>query len=144
MALACFGPSYLRCVAVEWANRRVDVIEGLRHLAAEPVVDADGNDPRWPDLRNAIHWVVDDTFWDQHHPREDIGLLVEDEEEAQLAHELVAALDRMEEMRPGPRSDQAWFEDPAWPDVRRCAEALLSTMERSESEGDQSDGGLGR
>lgn len=90
-------------------------------------MDANGRDPRWPDLRNAVHWVVDDTAWDHHDPAEDIGYLLESEGEADLARQLVDAFLGLEAVRP--RSDQGYFEDPAWPEVRRRASALLAVME---------------
>lgn len=55
---------------IEWPDLRQDVLNALDVLAAEPpILDENGHDPRWPDLKNAVHWLVDDTFWDTATPR---------------------------------------------------------------------------
>lgn len=62
-------------VTLEWPDRREDVLAGLECLAAEPPrLSGSDADPRWPDVTNAIHWLVDDTWWDTTDPSESIGL----------------------------------------------------------------------
>ncbi|XVU21315.1 hypothetical protein ACQPZJ_29080 [Actinoplanes sp. CA-054009] len=67
-----------RMTTVVWPDRRADVITALCVLA---VLRADGAEA-WPGLTEAVHWLVDDTFWDQHDPRSDIGTILLGTEEA--------------------------------------------------------------
>lgn len=52
---------------VQWPERRKDVLESLRALGDR---DYQGQHWRsgegWPDLTAAVHWLIDDTFIDQH------------------------------------------------------------------------------
>jgi hypothetical protein len=114
---------------VRWPGRRLDVVEGLKTLAAEPPVLARwDDDPRWPDLTNAVHRVVDDTSWDHRDPAESIGTILRDVVEAEVAgalvRELVAVSGRAGDV------DRRWFDDDRWPEVRRLADALVRLMER--------------
>ena len=118
-------------MTVLWPDRRADVLAGLDVLAAAPVASDPGLDGRWPDLTNAVHWVVDDTFWDRQDPAASIGTLLISAEEAEavaaVVREVVSVSDRQ-----GPEaSDRAWLDDEAWPRVRAAAEQALSIMRRS-------------
>ena len=89
---------------VEWPDRRADVLAALDCLAsAPPELSGDEADPRWADLTNAVHWLVDDTWWDQRDPRADIGLILANESEADATRAVVALHDR-----------------PAWPALARA------------------------
>jgi len=106
---------------VKWPDRRGDVLNGLDTLAEEPPrLAGDEPDPRWPDVTNAIHWVLDDTWWDQRDPREDIGDLLRDEREAEAVERVVRAIVTVAGRQAG-RSDAHWFGDPDWPRVRDLA-----------------------
>jgi hypothetical protein len=50
-------------------DRRLDIIAALNVLAApDPAVPG-----REPSLTEAIHWLVDETWWDKHDPVRDVG-----------------------------------------------------------------------
>jgi len=107
---------------VEWPDRRADVLNGLDLLASEPpTLTADGRDPRWPDLRNAVHWVVDDTWWDQRDPHESIGTLLRNADEAEAVGDVVAAVVTVSERVQAGSTDAVWFADTHWPAVRESA-----------------------
>jgi hypothetical protein len=105
-------------MGVEWPFRRQDVLNALDILSTTPGVPKDGSAP-WPTMTDAVHWLVDDTFWDVRDPAEDIGSLLLDEHEAAAIRGVVAAVVAVSE-RPTP-PDQEWFDDPGWPVVRKLA-----------------------
>ena len=119
-------------VDVEWPDRRADVLAALDCLAsAPPGLSGDEADPRWPDLTNAVHWLVDDTSWDQRDPRADIGLILANESEVDAVRAAVAALLTVAERTGAAAADRAWFGDPGWGVVRelsaRAGQKLRST-----------------
>lgn len=66
-------------------DRRVDLREALVLLSSEaPPLTPSDRDPRWPDLTAAIHWLVDDTWWDQRDPSEDVGVILRSGAEAAI------------------------------------------------------------
>lgn len=75
-------------VEVRWPDRRADIIKALEALAAEDAADPS----RWPDLTNAVHWLVDDTDWDSHDPALDVGTLLASETEARAVREVLGPL----------------------------------------------------
>ncbi|MEU6073881.1 hypothetical protein [Micromonospora sp. NPDC047074] len=50
-------------------------------------------------LTEAVHWLIDDTFWDQRHPRHDIGTILASTSEADAIaatlEPLIAILDEL-------------------------------------------------
>lgn len=105
------------------------MIAALEVLASDPPLLAAGeDDPRWPDLTNAVHWLVDDTWWDHRDPIGSVGLILENELEAGRARDLVELVVSVAD-RQGPSSpDAAWFGDALWSDVRKAAAAMLALM----------------
>jgi hypothetical protein len=109
-------------VTVEWPDRRADVINGLDTLASTPpALHADQRDPRWPDLKNAIHWVVDDTWWDHQDPADYVGLILHDEDEAAALRAVVELVVRVSDRQGPSATDAMWFADPDWSEVRQRA-----------------------
>jgi len=102
---------------MEWLGWRMDVIDALEALARLPTADPS---PR-PDLTNAVHWLVDDTWWDLRPPAEHIGFILQDQQEATAIEAtikpVIAVLD---ELGPG-CSDAACFDHRDWPKVRAAA-----------------------
>ncbi|WP_427886938.1 SCO4402 family protein [Kribbella sp. GL6] len=97
---------------VQWPARRRDVIEALDVLASEPpTTDGAGHDPRWPDVTNAVHWLVDDTFWDIHDPADSIGTILRDQREAVVVRRVVAAVVAVSERQGATSTDARWFAD---------------------------------
>ncbi|WP_051972567.1 SCO4402 family protein [Amycolatopsis japonica] len=115
---------------VEWPERREDVLAALRVLAAEPpVLDGAGRDTRWPDLANAVHWLVDDTPWDVVDPATSIGTILRDGHEGDAIREVVAAVVAVSDRQGPTSSDAAWFGDSGWSEVRRLATQALTCLE---------------
>lgn len=114
---------------LEWPWRRPDLLTSLELLRDEPpALPTDGIDPRWPDLTFAVHYLVDDTFWDQTDIADSIGLILRDQTEADMARELVDLLVRVSDRQGAASSDACWFGDPDWPSVREAASRLLVAM----------------
>lgn len=90
----------------------------------------------WPTTTDAVHWLVDDTFWDVRDPAEDIGALLANDEEAAAIRGVVACVVAVSEGQGPTASDQAWFEDPQWPNVRDSATRAAKTMRSSRTEGE--------
>lgn len=102
-------------MGVEWPDRRGDVLNALGILAS-PNPSAE-----WPTLTDALHWLVDDTFWDVRDPAEDIGALLVDEHEAAAVRLVVRALVAVSERQGSTATDQTWLNDSGWPMVRKLA-----------------------
>jgi len=91
-------------------------------LAAEVPTTLHGDaDPRWPDLTNAIHWLIDDTWWDRDDPVNSVGILLRNDAEAKAVAAVVKAIDEVAEHRGATSTDREWFADEAWPVVRKRA-----------------------
>jgi hypothetical protein len=98
------------------------VINGLDTLASTPpVLHANQRDPRWPDLKNAVHWVVDDTWWDHQDPADSVGLILRDESEATALRAVVKLVVQVSERQGAAATDALWFADPDWSAVRQAA-----------------------
>lgn len=116
---------------VAWPGRREDVLNALKVLAAEPpVLDGAGRDSRWPDLTNAVHWLVDDTPWDLVDPVTSIGTILRDGQESDVIRDVVAAVVAVSERQGSMSSDAAWFSDSGWSEVRRLATKALTCLAR--------------
>ena len=109
-------------MGVEWPDRREDVLNALDILAS-PNPSAE-----WPTLTEAVHWLVDDTFWDVRDPKEDIGALLVDEHEAAAVRSVVSAVGAVAERQGPTASDQAWLDDFSWPIVRKLAARTATAM----------------
>jgi len=120
-------------VNVTWPDRRADVIVGLEALAAAPpMLDGSQLNPQWPDLTNAVHWVVDDTWWDRQDPAGSVGSILRDETEATTIRAVVELILRVSE-RQGPTApDTSWFADPEWPLVRQRALVASELMHEND------------
>jgi hypothetical protein len=119
----------MRSMEIAWADRRSDVLNALDVLASEPPsLTSDQSDPRWPDLTNSVHWLVDDTSWDHNNPRESIGTLLRDDNEANAVEQLVNAIVTVSERQGPTASDAQWFRDTDWRQVRRLAAQAAATL----------------
>ena len=106
------------------------MINGLDTLASTPpALQANQRDPRWPDLKNAIHWVVDDTWWDHQDPADSVGLILRDESEAAAVRAVVTLVVRVSERQGAQAPAASWFADPDWSAVRQVALAALELMQ---------------
>ncbi|HVX45248.1 MAG TPA: hypothetical protein VHC49_15265 [Mycobacteriales bacterium] len=107
-----------------WTTRRRDVINALDRLASispDNVTDS-------PTLTDTIHWLVDDTDWDQRAPAEDIVTVLRDPAEAQaLSRVLVPLLAVLDELGPT-QADTAYLRHERWPDVRSSASAACDLL----------------
>lgn len=88
------------------------------------------NISEWPELRNAIHWLIDETWWDHHPPEEPIGLILRDRAEATSIALVVAAVLLVLEEVSGTSSDQACLDHPRWVDVASLASASRDLLDR--------------
>jgi hypothetical protein len=107
---------------VRWPEQREDVIEALRALG-----DRDYQDQHWrsgkglPDLTAAVHWLIDDTFIDQHGARALIPHLFLDHREADLVQMVVdALLPVLDDLGPT-APDNAYLDHPEWINVLNSA-----------------------
>ena len=110
------------------------MLAGLDTLAAEPpILNEHGSDPRWPDLTNAVHWVVDDTWWDDEDPSDSIGSILVDEEEAEAMRAVVREIVGVSERQAvAGSSDRAWLGDDRWPHVRAAARDAAALIRRND------------
>lgn len=76
---------------------------------------------RWPGLTEAVHWLVDDTFWDERDVAESIGWTLRDGQEVAAIRAvlvpLLAVLDELGPLAPDPD----YLRHRRWPDVRIAA-----------------------
>ena len=115
-------------MAVTWPNRRQDVLAGLDLLAAPPEVDENGRDQRWPDLSNAVHWVVDDTGWDLRPAADDVGTLLFDANEAEALAAVVSLVIDVSRRQGATTSDADWFADADWSKIQRAAKQAAALL----------------
>jgi hypothetical protein len=114
----------------EW-SQRLDVLEALDFLSTSvPPLGADGRDHRWPNLTEAVHWLIDDTGWDTRDPAEDVGRILQSGTEADAIRDVVAAVMGVHDRQGAEATDAAWYGDPAWTEVRRLASIAAEVLER--------------
>ncbi|MEW2331817.1 hypothetical protein AB0880_28940 [Micromonospora chersina] len=102
---------------IAWPDRRTDIINALSILAALHSHETTS----WPGLTEAVHWLIDDTFWDRHHPCNDIGTILASTDEADAItatlEPLSAILDEL-----GPTAaDDDYLTHPRWHEVTHAA-----------------------
>jgi hypothetical protein len=116
-----------RSVNVAFPDWRADVLAALTFLASEPPLPGDVlPEAAAPDLDSAVHWLVDDTFWDVHDATESIGTILRGPEEASAVNGLVAAVLAVADRHGNDASDATWFSDPDWVHVRALATFALN------------------
>ncbi|MEV4399577.1 hypothetical protein [Nonomuraea sp. NPDC049607] len=114
---------------VQWPERRKDVLESLRALS-----DRDYQDQHWrsgkgrPDLTAAVHWLIDDTFIDQHGARALIPHLFFDQREADLVQTVVGALLHVLDDLGPTAPDNAYLDHPEWTNVQNSAGAAYLAL----------------
>jgi hypothetical protein len=82
-------------------------------------------------LVDAVHWLVDDTWWDHRDPRESIGTILRSNPEAVAVGRVVEAVVAVSE-RQGPAApDGEWFGDETWAEVQSAAQEAAKVL-RSE------------
>jgi hypothetical protein len=79
-------------------------------------------------LDNAVHWVVDDTWWDERDPLASIGEILRDAEEAEAVRRVVAEVVGVSSRQSS--ADADWFGDPRWPEVRESAAEAAALLRR--------------
>lgn len=116
---------------VAYPGRRQDVLNALGLLAADiPELGRTGQDTSWPNLTEAVHWLVDDTSWDVHDPIDSIGAILHDEAEADAVRAVVTAVVAVADRQGAAATDASWYGDRNWPDVRRLAADALAGLMR--------------
>jgi hypothetical protein len=107
--------------------QRLDVKEGLRVLGSSSEPPS-----TWPDLTNAIHWVVDDTWWDHRPPEASIPSILRNEYEALLigdaVQKLLAVLDEVGPTAP----EHEYTGHDAWPAVRTSCQRAYDALEAND------------
>jgi hypothetical protein len=104
---------------------RQNFIGGLEILTEEPPYPSG----QLPHLTNAIHWFIDDTFWDVHPARDDIGWTLWNEAEAEAVSIVVLGILAILKDVGGPNSkDSRYFKHRQAPVVREAAKAALELL----------------
>lgn len=99
-------------------SRQCDIRAALVLLSDDaPALTPSGSDPRWPDLSAAIHWLVDDTWWDHGDPAEDVGVILRSETEAAAIRQVVEAIVGVHDRQGAQAPDSAWYGGPEWQQV---------------------------
>ena len=103
--------------AVMWPDRRADIINAVHILALlRPDTPAG-----WPGLTEAVHWLIDDTFWDQRDPRSDVGSILSSADEARAVSSVVSSLLTVLDASGPTRADDDYLNHPHWHQVTRTA-----------------------
>ncbi|WP_433388496.1 SCO4402 family protein [Micromonospora sp. KLBMP9576] len=110
--------------AIARPDRRSDIINALSILATLQPHGVRS----WPGLTEAVHWLVDDTFWDDRHPRDDIGTVLADTSGAEAVsatlEPLLAILDELGPTAP----DEHYLTHPRWPELAQAATGTHQLM----------------
>lgn len=114
---------------VEWPDWRSDVIEALRALADEELhVVWRNREPSTPSLTDAVHWLIDDSWFDTKSATSMVGRLFADEREAAgvdaAVSTLLVILDEVGPVQP----DRAYLDHPNWQDVVSTSRAALAIL----------------
>jgi hypothetical protein len=126
-------------VEIEWPDRRADVLEALGVLASDPATlltrSPDGLLP-YPSLTDAVHWLVDDTWWDHRDPSESVGTILENLQEANAVSSVVKAIVRISGRQGAKASDAEWLGDREWSAVRESAKVAAELLrQRDDTQG---------
>lgn len=114
-------------MTVEWPDRRLDIIAALNVLAApDPAAPR-----RYPNLTDAIHWLIDDTWWDKHDPARDIGKLLIDTAEAQAIHNVLEPLKEILHDLGPVAPDKEYVQHDRWNQVAAAASICLRKLAAS-------------
>ncbi|WP_425571052.1 SCO4402 family protein [Planotetraspora kaengkrachanensis] len=114
---------------VQWPERREDVLNALQVLGDRDYQEQHWRSGHgWPDLTNAVHWLIDDTFIDQTGARALIPQLFRDEREADLVQIVVDALLRVLDDLGPTAPDDAYLDHPAWISVLHSAHTALQVL----------------
>ncbi|MGW2145202.1 SCO4402 family protein [Nonomuraea bangladeshensis] len=114
---------------MQWPERRKDVLEALRTLSARDYQDQHWRSGKgWPDLTAAVHWLIDDTFIDQHGARALIPHLFLGQREADLVQMVVDALLRVLDDLGPTALDNAYLDHPEWINVLNSAGAAYLAL----------------
>ncbi len=107
---------------VKYPELRENIINALQFFSAET------KPSEWPDFTNAVHWFVDDTFWDQHSPDEDVGIVLRNQGEANAINAvLIPLLVILNEL--GPIGiDGDYYSHPLWIDVRNASTKAVDLL----------------
>jgi hypothetical protein len=105
---------------VAWPERRADVVAALDTLAS--FARRRAAEPRpWPDLGDAVQWLVDETWWDERDPAQDIGLLLRDTDEATAIGAVLAPLLAMLDALGPTAPDSDYLAHPRWRETATAA-----------------------
>lgn len=97
-------------------GRRRDITTALGVL-----VDLRPGSTDWPGLTEAVHWLIDDTWWDEHGPHGDVGTLLRDGREAKaITATLTPLLAVLDDLGPAANDDD-YLAHPRWRDVVTAA-----------------------
>jgi hypothetical protein len=101
---------------VAWPGRRSDVVNALQILGTARPRELS----RWPGLDEAVHWLVDDTWWDHQEPAGDGTILHDDHEAAAITAVLGPLVAILDEIGPD-EDDDVYLVHPRWEQVADAA-----------------------
>jgi|SRR4051812_36106517 hypothetical protein len=122
---------------IEWPGRRGEIVDALQFFATIRTVSLQEQDQ---DFTNAVHALVDDTFWDLYYeegnerfnPVASIGRILRDHHEVDLiAAVLDPLLTVLRDLGPV-RPDPEYLAHPRWPDVATTAAAAHQALCRAD------------
>lgn len=114
----------MSALSIAWPGQRRDVIAALRTLSTL----APGEAERDPEFTEAVHALVEDTWWEHQDPHGYVGLVLVDGAEADDARLAVAALVAVLDAL-GPEAEyDDYLADPGWARVVATSSALLERM----------------
>ena len=108
-------------------GRRGDLIVALDVLATLSPARVE----QWPGLTEAVHWLVDDTAWDEYDVAGSIGWSLRDEQEVVVIRAVLAPLLVVLDDLGPTEPDSAYLVHPRWPDVRTAAGSAHRMLTRS-------------
>jgi hypothetical protein len=114
---------------VRFPYMRADVVDAIELLSTLPL-----DEPiAWHDLTEAVHGVVDDTYWDRRSPKESVGVLLRDDEEAEAVQAVVTPLLAiLGELGPT-APDDLYFAHPSWDEVRHASSQALRLLKSNDA-----------
>jgi hypothetical protein len=83
-------------------------------------------------LTEAVHWLIDDTGWDDRDPELDVGRIVRTSEEASIIRQVVSAVMAVHDRHGPTASDAVWYGDAGWLRVQELASLAGERLDASD------------
>lgn len=117
-------------LSVRFPQFRRDVIAGLEAFSSHQLaVSWRAGESTFPSITDAVHWIIDDTWWDTKPVADSVGLLLTSPAEAEAVGAAVEAVLAVVEAVGPDSSDAAFAAHDLFPAAQERCRAALEVMQ---------------